>query len=716
MKFMKYLKIVILLFYVFLLKAQNTYVVTSVNDPSPFSAGTNTLRWAINQANANPGMDIISFNIPGTAPHIIQLNSSLPAITSPITMDGNTQALNGYSGNAKRIKIRGTSAMNIVFDLSSNSSGSIIKNIEFTGSYNCVVRTYGSSNHQFINNVVNCTYSSALIDVSTSGNTFLNNIFGTDESLLNSSAFSNWGVLICGNNNLFGGSSPNDKNYFFNYQGNNGHVFVTNGNGNKIINNVFVNNQKNIDLTCVANPYPDSNCSNDGKNSPNFSLYISGSNAYATGGAGAAFPNDYLEFYKTNSVGIDALQLVGFGTASSTGAFNILLSGVSSGDNIIAVATDGNSPYNSSEFSSSDTIPVGLPPCCLNNAIYGSNITLNTTALGLTGTVCANSQFTLSATSCINTGLSYSWDLGDGSPIVSGAFVNHQYSTPGNYVITCTISGSSGCGASIQYINVLVTPSCYCSSAITGIISGNCPNMLFNFGLSSIGCFPPNTQYSWSFGDGTSLSGSNVASHAYTAPGNYYVICTIVVPSFPPIILNGVVTVNNCDGVINPCTDCIGTFQPDPGEYIASIWVKEESLSTQPISYNNAKIKISFLGGPTNIYIFGTNPAKNKIIEGWQRIEEQFTIPIGASDIKIELLNNGSSDAYFDDLRVFPKDGQLKTYVYDPITMRLTSILDENNYASFYEYNEEGKLIRIKKETEKGIMTVQENRESIKKK
>jgi hypothetical protein len=36
--------------------------------------------------------------------------------------------------------------------------------------------------------------------------------------------------------------------------------------------------------------------------------------------------------------------------------------------------------------------------------------------------------------------------------------------------------------------------------------------------------------------------------------------------------------------------------------------------------------------------------------------------------------------------------------------------LDERNYATLYEYDEEGKLIRVKKETEKGIMTIKENK------
>jgi hypothetical protein len=36
--------------------------------------------------------------------------------------------------------------------------------------------------------------------------------------------------------------------------------------------------------------------------------------------------------------------------------------------------------------------------------------------------------------------------------------------------------------------------------------------------------------------------------------------------------------------------------------------------------------------------------------------------------------------------------------------------LDENNFASFYEYDDDGTLIRVKKETERGIKTVRETR------
>jgi hypothetical protein len=43
------------------------------------------------------------------------------------------------------------------------------------------------------------------------------------------------------------------------------------------------------------------------------------------------------------------------------------------------------------------------------------------------------------------------------------------------------------------------------------------------------------------------------------------------------------------------------------------------------------------------------------------------------------------------------------------------AVLDENHFATFYEYDDEGNLLRTKKETERGIMTIQETRLNIKK-
>ncbi len=56
-----------------------------------------SLREAINAANTNPGPDEISFDIPGPAPHLIVLGTTLPPLTNDgTTIDGTTEP--GYAG------------------------------------------------------------------------------------------------------------------------------------------------------------------------------------------------------------------------------------------------------------------------------------------------------------------------------------------------------------------------------------------------------------------------------------------------------------------------------------------------------------------------------------------------------------------------------------------------------------------------------------------
>jgi len=79
--------------------------------------------------------------------------------------------------------------------------------------------------------------------------------------------------------------------------------------------------------------------------------------------------------------------------------------------------------------------------------------------------------------------------------------------------------------------------------------------------------------------------------------------------------------------------------------------------------------------------------------------------------MKIELKNISSNiPAYFDDIRVHPLKGSMKSFVYDPVTFKLMAELDDNNYSTFYEYDNEGGLVRIKKETSRGVQTIQESR------
>ena len=118
-------------------------------------------------------------------------------------------------------------------------------------------------------------------------------------------------------------------------------------------------------------------------------------------------------------------------------------------------------------------------------------------------------------------------------------------------------------------------------------------------------------------------------------------------------------------------------------------------------------MKLTFNPGGQFVEIYSSGP----IIEGWQKIEGTFTAPAGSATVAVDLINNYThGKVYFDDIRIHPFNANMKGYVYDPRTLRLSAELDENNYATFYEYDEEGQLVRVKKETIQGIKTINETR------
>ena len=164
-----------------------------------------------------------------------------------------------------------------------------------------------------------------------------------------------------------------------------------------------------------------------------------------------------------------------------------------------------------------------------------------------------------------------------------------------------------------------------------------------------------------------------------------------------------------------PCVNCIGSFAPEPGKYIVSAWVKEDGALPTKLTYTYPQVFIQFPTSPVDSRFssaaLGPFVGQGVIIDGWQRVEAEFTIPTSAVYINLKL-NSVSGNCFFDDIRIFPFDGSMKSYVYDPVNLRLVAELDERNYATMYEYDEEGKLIRVKKETEKGVMTIKENRNS----
>ena len=103
--------------------------------------------------------------------------------------------------------------------------------------------------------------------------------------------------------------------------------------------------------------------------------------------------------------------------------------------------------------------------------------------------------------------------------------------------------------------------------------------------------------------------------------------------------------------------------------------------------------------------------AEGKSVDGWKQVNAVFKVPTNVQSLSIQLNANGSQ-TWFDDIRVQPFNSSMKTFVYDPYTLRMMAMLDENNFATFYEYDNEGNLVRTKKETDEKIVTLQEIRSS----
>lgn len=154
--------------------------------------------------------------------------------------------------------------------------------------------------------------------------------------------------------------------------------------------------------------------------------------------------------------------------------------------------------------------------------------------------------------------------------------------------------------------------------------------------------------------------------------------------------------------------DFIDRFYPQSNqEYVISMWVKE--------SYRNQfqlMLEDNF-GNP----ISSIPESAEIIIDGWRKLTMRFSLSSSQYLGNIKFINNAPlknllSCCYLDDIRVFPAASTMKTYVYSYMNYRFMATLDENNYATMLEYDEEGHLVRHKLETEKGIMTLDESRKN----
>jgi photosystem II stability/assembly factor-like uncharacterized protein len=188
------------------------FVVTNVND-----AGSGSLRQAILDANAVPGRDRITFNIPGTGVSTITVNTFLPNITEPVTIDGTTQP--GFAGSPV-IELNGANVL-------SSTAGSLV------GAGSGLIITAGDSVVRGL--VINRFIGSGILIQTGGGNRVEGNIIGLDPTGTVKRPNGLDGVTIsASSSNIIGGTTLSQRNVI---SCNSGNGITVSGGGNQIKGN-----------------------------------------------------------------------------------------------------------------------------------------------------------------------------------------------------------------------------------------------------------------------------------------------------------------------------------------------------------------------------------------------------------------------------------------------------------------------------------------------
>lgn len=186
----------------------------------------------------------------------------------------------------------------------------------------------------------------------------------------------------------------------------------------------------------------------------------------------------------------------------------------------------------------------------------------------------------------------YTWDFGDGTPLVVGPNPQHQYATSGNYTVSVTALNAYGCShTATGSVSVQTIPA----PAFTW--TPTCLGTAMTFANQTPGFF--NT-HNWNFGDGTTASGFN-ATHIFGDTGffNVKLISTIpfgcsdslVIPVYIDSVPSANFTfVSTCSGdstvFINTSTFAPADYSWTFGDGNTSTFFAPSNLYTVPTSYS----------------------------------------------------------------------------------------------------------------------------------
>lgn len=232
--------------------------------------------------------------------------------------------------------------------------------------------------------------------------------------------------------------------------------------------------------------------------------------------------------------------------------------------------------------------------------------------------------------SCTTGIASYTWDFGDGTPVVSGPIAVHTYTQPGGYTISLTVAdnetppnthtsnkpvvvvGDAPPPPSDIEPNQAPTPSLVASTVI-----GVAGETIFSFdGSDSVdpdGADETATlDYTWDFGDGSPFAAGATVTHVFMAPGTYTVRLTVTDVHNAFAIEMKDVSVTGPDGGANspplaliatgPTTTTVGvplrfngapSYDPD-GQIVSYLWTFSDSNDNLVFEQTGASVEQAF--------------------------------------------------------------------------------------------------------------------------
>ncbi|MES2593083.1 MAG: PKD domain-containing protein [Bacteroidota bacterium] len=186
-------------------------------------------------------------------------------------------------------------------------------------------------------------------------------------------------------------------------------------------------------------------------------------------------------------------------------------------------------------------------------------------AFGYTQTCLGSStQFTDSSAISPGSITSWSWNFGDGSPLVAAQSPSHMYTMPGTFSISLIVTSNNGCTDTLLK-NIIIHPNPQAQFNTANTCDGIAVQILDSSSITPIDAIQ---SWTWNFGDNTPLYTNQLISggHLYSAAGSYSIKLLVVSNFGCSDSLTKIVTVHSnpvsafnntsvCNGNITQFTD-----------------------------------------------------------------------------------------------------------------------------------------------------------------